>query len=84
MMKVLDGQEPTVEEIKAVIRKATIKGEFHPVFCGSAYKNKGVQLLLDGVIDYLPSPLDIDPAKGTLPDGTEFVCTPDDNSKMGL
>ena len=81
-MKVLEGEEPTVEEIKAVIRKATIKGEFHPVFCGSAYKNKGVQLLLDGVIDYLPSPLDIDPAKGTLPDGTEFVCTPDDNSKM--
>ncbi len=81
-MKVLEGEEPTVEEIKAVIRKATIKGEFHPVFCGSAYKNKGVQLLLDGVIDYLPSPLDIDPAKGTLPDGTEFVCTPDDNQKM--
>ena len=81
-MKVLDGEEPTVEEIKAVIRKATIKGEFHPVFCGSAYKNKGVQLLLDGVIDYLPSPLDIEPAKGSLPDGTEFICTPDDNAKM--
>ncbi len=81
-MKVLEGEEPTVEEIKAVIRKATIKGEFHPVFCGSAYKNKGVQLLLDGVIDYLPSPLDIDPAKGTLPDGTEFICKPDDNEKM--
>ena len=81
-MKVLDGEEPTVEEIKAVIRKATIAGQFHPVFCGSAYKNKGVQLLLDGVIDYLPSPLDIHPAKGTLPDGTEYDCIPDDNKPM--
>ena len=81
-MKVLEGETPSVEEIKAVIRKATIAGEFHPVFCGSAYKNKGVQLLLDGVIDYLPSPLDIAPAKGNLPDGTEFFCKPDDNEKM--
>ena len=81
-MKVLDGQEPSVEEIKAVIRKATIAGEFHPVFCGSAYKNKGVQLLLDGVIDYLPSPLDIKPAKGTKSDGTEYECIPDDNKPM--
>ena len=52
MMKVLEGEEPTVEEIKAVIRKAVLTGEFHPVFCGSAYKNKNIQLLLDGVIDY--------------------------------
>ena len=81
-MKVLDGQEPTVEEIKTVIRKATIQGEFHPVFCGSAYKNKGVQLLLDGVIDYLPSPLDITPAKGTTPDGKEYVCEPKDDAPM--
>ena len=81
-MKVLDGQEPTIEEIKAVIRKATIAGEFHPVFCGSAYKNKGVQLLLDGVIDYLPSPLDIAPAKGNLPNGDEYLCPPDDNAPM--
>ena len=81
-MKVLEGEEPTVEEIKTVIRKATIAGDFHPVFCGSAYKNKGVQLLLDGVIDYLPSPLDIKPAKGSLPDGTEVFCKPDDNEKM--
>ncbi len=82
MMKVLDGEEPTVEEIKKVIRKAVISGQFHPVFCGSAYKNKGVQLLLDGVIDYLPSPLDIKPAKGTLPNGDEYSCTPDDNEKF--
>ncbi len=81
-MKVLEGETPSVEEIKAVIRKATISGEFHPVFCGSAYKNKGIQLLLDGVIDYLPSPLDIPPAKGTLPDGSEFFCKPSDDEKM--
>ena len=79
MMKVLDGIEPTVEEIKAVIRKATLTGEFHPVFCGSAYKNKGIQLLLDGVIDYLPSPIEIPEAKGFKPDGTEYDCVPDDN-----
>ncbi len=82
MMKVLDGEEPTVEEIKKVIRKAVIAGEFHPVFCGSAYKNKGVQLLLDGVIDYLPSPLDIKPARGTNPDGSEYLCKPDDKEKF--
>ncbi len=79
MMKVLDGEEPTVEEIKAVIRKATIGGNFHPVFCGSAYKNKGIQLLLDGVIDYLPSPLDIPEAKGFDDKGNEVRCVPSDN-----
>ncbi len=78
MMKVLEGEEPTVEEIKAVIRKATISGQFHPVFCGSAYKNKGIQLLLDGVIDYLPSPLDIPEAKGFDAKGNEYLCKPDD------
>ena len=80
MMKVLDGQEPTVEEIKAVIRKATISGTFHPVFCGSAYKNKGIQLLLDGVIDYLPSPLDIPGAKGYDKNGNQIECKSDDNA----
>ena len=80
MMKVLDGQEPTVEEIKAVIRKATISGIFHPVFCGSAYKNKGIQLLLDGVIDYLPSPLDIPGAKGYDKNGNQIECKSDDNA----
>ncbi len=78
MMKVLEGEEPTVEEIKAVIRKATISGQFHPVFCGSAYKNKGVQLLLDGIVDYLPSPLDIPEAKGTDAKGNEYLCKADD------
>jgi len=84
-MKVLEGEEVTVDEIKAVIRKATISGNFHPVFCGSAYKNKGVQLLLDGVIDYLPSPLDITPAKGEKEDGSEYTCIPaDDQPLMSL
>ena len=83
MMKVLEGEEPTVEEIKTIIRKAVLTGEFHPVFCGSAYKNQNVQLLLDGVIDYLPSPLDIPPAKGTDEDGNEVTCTPDDNAPLG-
>ena len=83
MMKVLEGEEPTVEEIKAVIRKAVLTGEFHPVFCGSAYKNKNVQLLLDGVIDYLPSPLDIPPAKGVDDNGNEITCKPDDNAPLG-
>ena len=83
MMKVLEGEEPTVEEIKAIIRKAVLTGEFHPVFCGSAYKNKNVQLLLDGVIDYLPSPLDIPPAKGTNERGEEVVCKADDNEPLG-
>ena len=82
MMKVLDGEEPTIPEIKAVIRKAVLTGEFFPVFCGSAYKNKGIQLLLDGVIDYLPSPLDIKPTTGTLPDGTIHECVPDDKAPL--
>ena len=83
MMKVLEGEEPTIEEIKSVIRKAVLTGEFHPVFCGSAYKNKNIQLLLDGVIDYLPSPLDIPAAKGTDDNGNEVTCTPDDNAPLG-
>ncbi len=83
MMKVLEGEEPSVEEIKNVIRKAVLTGEFHPVFCGSAYKNKNIQLLLDGVIDYLPSPLDIPPAKGVDEAGNEIHCKPDDNEPLG-
>ena len=82
MMKVLEGEEPTVEEIKTVIRKAVLTGEFHPVFCGSAYKNKNIQLLLDGVIDYLPSPLDIPAAKGTDENGNEVECHPSDDAPL--
>ena len=83
MMKVLEGEEPSIDEIKSVIRKAVLTGEFHPVFCGSAYKNKNIQLLLDGVIDYLPSPLDIPAAKGTDDSGNEVTCKPDDNAPLG-
>ncbi|EEM43904.1 Elongation factor G 2 [Bacillus thuringiensis IBL 200] len=73
MMKYLEGEEITVEELKAGIRKATTSVEFFPVICGSAFKNKGVQILLDAVIDYLPSPLDVPAIKGTLPDTDEEV-----------
>ena len=84
MMKVLEGEEPTVEEIKAVIRKAVITGKFFPVLCGTAFKNKGVQLLLDAVVDYLPSPLDIPGEKGELK-GEEYSCkTTDDAPFVGL
>ena len=71
MMKYLEGEEITNEELKAGIRKATINVEFYPVLCGSAFKNKGVQLMLDAVIDYLPSPLDIPAIKGVNPDTDE-------------
>ncbi|WP_207696467.1 elongation factor G [Enterococcus sp. DIV0212c] len=64
MMKYLDGEEITIEELKAGIRQATINVEFFPVMAGSAFKNKGVQLMLDAVLDYLPSPLDIEAIKG--------------------
>ena len=70
-MKVLEGEELTIDEIKKTIRKATIAGEMVPVLCGSAYKNKGVQMLLDAVVDFMPSPLDIPAIKGTLPGSEE-------------
>lgn len=71
MMKYLEGEEISIEELKAAIRRATINVELFPVLCGSAFKNKGVQLMLDAVIDYLPAPTDIPAIKGTLEDGTE-------------
>lgn len=67
MMKFLESEEITMDEIKKVIRTATIAGEMVPVTCGSAYRNKGVQLMLDAVVDYMPSPLDIPPIKGVVP-----------------
>ncbi|AYV34319.1 elongation factor G [Erysipelothrix rhusiopathiae] len=73
MMLILEGVEPTVEQIKTAIRKAVISGEFFPVLCGAAYKNKGVIAMLDAVIDYLPSPVDIPAVNGTLPNGEEAV-----------
>lgn len=71
MMKYLEGEEISIDELKLAIRKATIACEMNPVLCGTAYKNKGVQLLLDAVIDYLPAPTDIESIKGILPDGEE-------------
>ena len=64
MMKYLDGEELTVGELKAAIRKGTIDNDFVPVCCGTSYRNKGVQKLLDAIVDYMPSPLDIPPVKG--------------------
>jgi elongation factor G len=77
----LEGQEPTVEQLKAGIRKATIAMKIFPVLCGSAFKNKGVQTLLDAVVDYLPSPLDIPPVEGIDPENPEhkLVRKADDN-----
>ena len=69
----LEGTEPSVEELKKLLRKAVIANEIFPVFCGSALKNKGVQLVLDGVVDYLPSPLDLPPVKGIDPKTGEEI-----------
>ena len=71
MMKYLEGEEITVPELKAAIRRGTITTKLFPVVCGSSYRNKGVQLMLDAVVDYLPAPTDVPDIKGTLPDGTE-------------
>ena len=80
MMKFLEGEEITKPEIKAAIRKATIAGEMIPVTCGSAYRNKGVQMMLDAVVDYMPSPVDIPPIKGVVPrTGEEEERPADDN-----
>jgi elongation factor G len=71
MAKYLEGKEISPEEIRRALRKGTIKGEINPVFCGSALKNKGVQLMLDAVVAYLPSPADLPPTKGIDPDNEE-------------
>jgi len=73
MEKYLGGEEITKEELKAAIRKGTVNVEFYPVICGSAFKNKGVQLMLDAVIDYLPSPLDVPAIKGHAVDDEEEI-----------
>ena len=73
MMMYLEGEEPSVEEMKAVLRKATCKCEAIPVCCGTSYRNKGVQKLLDAVVEYMPSPLDIEAIKGVDMDGNETV-----------
>ncbi|TVX84831.1 elongation factor G [Paenibacillus agilis] len=73
MMKYLEGEELTIEEIKAGLRKGVVNVQIFPVICGSSYKNKGVQLMLDAVIDYLPAPVDVPDIKGTLEDGEEAI-----------
>ena len=81
----LEGKMPDEATIKKLIRKAVITGAFFPVLCGSAFKNKGVQPLLDAVVDYLPSPLDVPPIKGINPDnGEEVVREPKDNAPLAL
>ena len=73
MMQYLEGEEPSIDDMKAALRKGTIACEAVPVFCGSAYKNKGVQKMLDGVIEYMPAPTDIPDITGTDEDGNEVV-----------
>ena len=71
MEKYFGGEELTIEEIKGAIRKLTVNSEIYPVFCGTAYRNKGIEPILDAVVDYLPSPLDIGEVRGTSVDGSE-------------
>lgn len=73
MMMYLEGEEPSVEEMKKVLRKATCECTAVPVCCGSAYRNKGVQKLIDAIIEYMPAPTDIPPIKGVDLDGNEVV-----------
>jgi len=80
MMKYLEGEELTVDEIKSALRKGTIDVKLVPVLCGSSYKNKGVQPMLDAVVDYLPAPVDIPAIKGTLPDTDEEVTRESDDN----
>jgi elongation factor G len=84
MTAYLEGNEPDEATLKRLIRKATITGTFYPVLCGSAFKNKGVQPLLDAVVDYLPSPIDVPPIKGIDDKGNETVRRPDDREPMAL
>jgi elongation factor G len=85
MSAYLDGKEPDEATLKRLIRKAVITSAFFPVLCGSAFKNKGVQPLLDAVVDYLPSPLDVPPIHGINPDnGEDVVRKPGDNEPLAL
>ncbi|MEI3613908.1 elongation factor G [Pseudogracilibacillus sp. SO30301A] len=81
MMKYLEGEDVSTEELKNAIRQATLAVEFYPVFCGSAFKNKGVQLVLDGVIDYLPAPTDIAAIEGIVPGTEEETTRPADDKE---
>ncbi len=84
MTSYLEGHQPDEATLKRLIRKATISGAFFPVLCGSAFKNKGVQPLLDAVVDYLPSPLDVPPIKGIDLKGNEVVRKASDTEPMAL
>ena len=84
MTAYLEGKEPDEATLKRLIRKAVITGAFFPVFAGSAFKNKGVQPLLDAVVDYLPSPLDVPPIKGIDSKGNEVVRRPSDSEPLAL
>jgi len=85
MEKYLGGEEVSIEEIKRAIRAGTLAGDFVPILCGSAFKNKGVQPMLDAVIDFLPSPVDIEPAHGTNMRGDEEITRgPNDDSFAAL
>ncbi len=78
MIAYLEGEEISVDLIKKAIRKGTLEVDFFPVFCGTAFKNKGVKLILNAVIDYLPSPVDVDGVEGILPDGEVITFKPED------
>ena len=78
-MKYLEGEELSLDALKAALRKGVLNNEVSPVFCGSALRNKGVQLLLDAVVDYLPSPLDVPPVKGVHPKTGEEISRPPEN-----
>ncbi|MEO0430162.1 MAG: elongation factor G [Cyanobacteria bacterium J06656_5] len=82
MEKYLEGEELTTDEIMSAVRKGVTSGELVPMLCGSAFKNKGVQLLLDSVVDYLPSPKDVPPIQGTLPDGEMGDRPPEDDGPL--
>ena len=85
MEKYLEGEELTIEELKAAIRKGTIENTFVPVCCGTSYRNKGVQKLLDAIVDYMPSPLDIPPVKGTdVETGEETVRKAGDEEPLSI
>ncbi|MBE9033760.1 elongation factor G [aff. Roholtiella sp. LEGE 12411] len=82
MAKYFDGEELTEDEIATGLRKGTVAGTIVPVLCGSAFKNKGVQLMLDAVVDYLPSPSEVPPIQGLLPNGDTIERRADDNEPL--
>ena len=82
MNKYFEGEELTEDEIRTALRKGTIAGTIVPVLCGSAFKNKGVQLMLDAVVDYLPAPIEVPPIQGALPNGETVERRADDNEPL--